>query len=68
MRGEEGIFKGILSSLLTNSLTDAGGWVHLVAIVAFTLVSSFQVDADLTADARIQTLIDVCRARGGGGG
>lgn len=31
--------------------------------MAFTLVSSLQVDADLTADARVQTLIDVCTQR-----
>lgn len=32
--------------------------------MAFALVPSLQVDADLTADAGIQTLIDVCTQRG----
>lgn len=31
--------------------------------MAFALVSSLQVDADLTADAGIQALIDVCTQR-----
>lgn len=31
--------------------------------MAFTLVPSLQVDADLTADAGVQTLIDVCAQR-----
>lgn len=35
----------------------------MVAIVTLALVSSFQVDARLTADARVQTLIDVCTQR-----
>lgn len=60
------IFRGefcIPSYWLTNSLADSGGWIHLVAVVAFTLVSPLQVDADLAADARVQTLIDICRER-----
>lgn len=44
---------------LTNSLADSCGRIHLVAVVAFALVSSFQIYADLTADARVQTLIDI---------
>lgn len=36
--------------------------------MAFALVSSLQVDADLTADARVQTLIDVCAQREEEGG
>lgn len=44
----------------TYSLADAGSWIHLVAVVAFTFVTSFQVNADLTTDARVQALIDVC--------
>lgn len=38
---------------LTDSLADSCGWIHLIAVVAFTLVPSFQVDADLAADARV---------------
>lgn len=52
---------------LTNSLAYSGGWIHLVAVVAFALVPSLQVDADLTADAWVQTLIDVCTQREEGG-
>lgn len=36
--------------------------------MTLTLVSSFQVDANLAADARVQTLVDVCGAQHGGGG
>lgn len=35
--------------------------------MAFALVPSLQVDADLTADAWVQTLIDVCTQREEGG-
>lgn len=48
---------------LTDSFADAGCRIHLVAVVTFALVSALQVDADLTADAGIQTLIDVCTRR-----
>lgn len=51
---------------LTHSLADPCGGIHLVSVVAFTLVASLQVDADLAADARIQALVDVCTQRGGG--
>lgn len=48
---------------LTNSFADSCSRIHLVAIVALALVSSFQVNANLTADSRVQTLIDVCTQR-----
>lgn len=51
------------SCRLTNSFADSSSGIHLVAIVTLALVSSFQVNANLTADSRIQTLIDVCTQR-----
>ena len=50
-----------LQGRLTHSLADPRGGVHLVAVVTLTLVASLQVDADLTADARVHTLVDVWR-------
>lgn len=49
---------------LTNSFAHSCGWIHLVAIVTLALVSAFQVNANLTADARVETLIDVCKSGG----
>lgn len=44
---------------LTHGLAHSCGWIHLVAIVTLTLVPSFQVDADLTADAGVLAFVDV---------
>lgn len=48
---------------LTHGLAHSGGCIHLVATVTLTLVTPFQVDADLTADAGILALINVCAHR-----
>lgn len=54
----------LVSFALTNSLADSGSGIHLVAVVALALVAALQVDADLTADAGVHTLVDVCTERG----
>lgn len=44
---------------LTHSLAGLGDRVHLVAFVAFTLIISFVVDADLAAGIRVLAFVDV---------
>lgn len=44
---------------LTHGFAGLGGRVHLVAFVAFTLIISFVVDADLAAGIWVLTFIDV---------
>lgn len=48
---------------LTDGLAHSCGRIHLVAVVALALVASFQVDADLTADAGVLAFVDVCARR-----
>lgn len=43
----------------TNSFASFAGWIHLVAILALTLVTTHQVDADLAAGVRVGALINV---------
>lgn len=43
----------------TNSFASLAGWVHLVAILALTLVTTHQVDADLAAGVWVGALINV---------
>jgi UDP-N-acetylmuramyl pentapeptide phosphotransferase/UDP-N-acetylglucosamine-1-phosphate transferase len=44
---------------LTHGLAGLGAGVHLIALVTFTLVVSFVVDADLSAGVRVLTLVYV---------
>lgn len=53
---------------LTDGLAHSCGGIHLVAAVALALVASFQVDADLTADAGVLALVDVYARREDGDG
>lgn len=48
---------------LTDGLAHSCGRIHLVAVVALALVASFQVDADLTADAGVLAFINVYARR-----
>lgn len=47
------------TGLLAHSLAHSCGGVHLVAVVALTLITSLQVDTNLTTDPRVHTFIDV---------
>lgn len=46
---------------LTDCLTHSCTGVHLITLMTLAFVASFQVDANLTTDSRIQTFIDVCK-------
>lgn len=47
--------------LCTNSFAGLAGWVHLVAIFALTLVTTYLVDTNLAAGVWVGALIDVWR-------
>lgn len=53
-------FDSVCDKWLTHGLAGLGGRVHLVAFIAFTLVISFVVDADLTTGIWVLTFIYVC--------
>lgn len=46
-------------TVLTNALAGTSHGIDLVALIAFALIASFQVNADLAAGVRLLTLIDI---------
>lgn len=45
----------------TYCFTHSCAGVHLITLMTLAFVASFQIDANLTTDPRIQTLVDICK-------